>query len=209
MALAALWIAGRVLVLTPLRHGARPSSMRRFPWPSRSPSAFRWCRAGNRRNYFFIALLLLLGARRARIPPVAIWRCSMAGAREPAGGTRCRPVHHGRDGRARDSDVHQQRRPRRAGDASPAGSKSSRWAACSCLLGADLLPVPARARRAAGARGGASRTRCGSICGSRGGRCARRWCGCCTWPMPGSSSTSCCADLPRWAGSPSCSPCTR
>ena len=49
-ALALLWLAGRVLVLTP------------FGWAAALALAIPFVAAGNRRNYFFVALLVLLGA---------------------------------------------------------------------------------------------------------------------------------------------------
>jgi hypothetical protein len=46
--------------------------------------------------------------RRAGVPSCASGYAPVAGTGEPAGWTRSRSVHHGRHGRAGDSDVHQQ-----------------------------------------------------------------------------------------------------
>lgn len=59
-ALAALWFAARVLVLT--RWGwASALANAAFPLAAAAALAVPFVRAGNRRNYFFIALLVLLG----------------------------------------------------------------------------------------------------------------------------------------------------
>ncbi len=61
MALAALWIAGRVLVLTPFAMAAALVNAA-FPVAIAVAIGIPLVRSRNRRNYFFIALLLLLGA---------------------------------------------------------------------------------------------------------------------------------------------------
>ena len=61
MALAALWIAGRVLVLTPFAMAAALVNAA-FPVAIAVAIGIPLVRSHNRRNYFFIALLLLLGA---------------------------------------------------------------------------------------------------------------------------------------------------
>ncbi|HEX7891647.1 MAG TPA: NnrS family protein [Ramlibacter sp.] len=60
-ALAALWVAGRVLVLTPWAWTSAIANAA-FPVASAIALAIPFARAKNRRNYFFPALLLLLGA---------------------------------------------------------------------------------------------------------------------------------------------------
>jgi len=60
MALAALWLAGRVLVLTPFA-GAAAVVNAAFPVAVAVGIGIPIVQSRNRRNYFFIALLLLLG----------------------------------------------------------------------------------------------------------------------------------------------------
>ena len=60
MALAALWVAGRVLVLTPFATAAAIVNAA-FPVAIAVAIGIPIVRSRNRRNYFFIALLLLLG----------------------------------------------------------------------------------------------------------------------------------------------------
>jgi len=60
MALAALWMAGRVLVLTPFVTSAALVSAA-FPVAIAIAIGIPLVQSSNRRNYFFIALLLLLG----------------------------------------------------------------------------------------------------------------------------------------------------
>ncbi|MBK6006101.1 NnrS family protein [Ramlibacter ginsenosidimutans] len=59
-ALAALWFAARVLVLTPWGWASALANTA-FPLAAAAALAVPFVRAGNRRNYFFIALLVLLG----------------------------------------------------------------------------------------------------------------------------------------------------
>lgn len=59
MALAALWLAGRVLVLTPFGWAAAIANVA-FPLAAAVALAIPFIAARNRRNYFFIALLLLM-----------------------------------------------------------------------------------------------------------------------------------------------------
>ena len=61
MALAALWVAGRVLVLTPLGLLAAIVNAA-FPVALAAAIAVPLLRAGNVRNYFFVGLLVLMGA---------------------------------------------------------------------------------------------------------------------------------------------------
>jgi uncharacterized protein involved in response to NO len=60
-ALAALWIAGRVLVLTPWGWASALANAA-FPLAAAVALGIPFVRSGNRRNYFFLALLALLGA---------------------------------------------------------------------------------------------------------------------------------------------------
>ncbi|RPH62371.1 MAG: NnrS family protein [Burkholderiales bacterium] len=60
MALAALWVAGRILVLTPWGLAAALVNAA-FPFAVAAAIAVPIVRSRNRRNYFFIALLALLG----------------------------------------------------------------------------------------------------------------------------------------------------
>lgn len=61
IALAALWVAGRVLMLTPFGTAAAVANAA-FPVAIAIAIAIPIVRSRNQRNYFFIALLLLLGA---------------------------------------------------------------------------------------------------------------------------------------------------
>jgi len=61
MALAALWVAGRVLVLTPLGLTAAIVNAA-FPLALAVAIAVPLLRAGSARNYFFVGLLVLMGA---------------------------------------------------------------------------------------------------------------------------------------------------
>lgn len=60
-ALAALWLAGRVLVLTPWAWAAAAANVA-FPLAAAVGLAIPFWRARNRRNYFFVGLLLVLAA---------------------------------------------------------------------------------------------------------------------------------------------------
>ena len=60
-ALAALWVAGRVLVLTPFAATAAVVNVA-FPLATAASLGMAFWKARNKRNYFFVALLLLLGA---------------------------------------------------------------------------------------------------------------------------------------------------
>ena len=61
MALAALWVAGRVLVLTPFGWAAAIVNVA-FPLAAAVGLAIPFIAARNKRNYFFIALLVLMAA---------------------------------------------------------------------------------------------------------------------------------------------------
>lgn len=60
MVLAALWVAGRVLVLTPFAALAAAANAA-FPLALAAAIAFPLMRSGNVRNYFFVGLLVLMG----------------------------------------------------------------------------------------------------------------------------------------------------
>ena len=182
-ALAALWVAGRVLVLTPFAVAAAVVNVA-FPLLAAVSLAIPFVKAGNRRNYFFVGLLLLLSVAAGFVHLSQSGTIQSAGRARHPGGARCRAVHPRGDGRTGHSDVHQQRRARRQRD-------------------------PAALRREARARAGAGTAgrRCGRTRGNRiehrgagslrrpcagAGRCgspgrpeAFRWCGCCTWPTSG------------------------
>ncbi|WP_284614747.1 NnrS family protein [Aquabacterium humicola] len=65
-ALAALWLAGRVLVLTPFAWAAALVTTA-FPLAAAIALAIPFWRARNRRNYFFVGLLLLMAAAEAAL----------------------------------------------------------------------------------------------------------------------------------------------
>ena len=65
-ALAALWVAARVLVLTPWGWAAAAANVA-FPIAAAVLLAIPFLRAKNRRNYFFVALLALLGIAAALV----------------------------------------------------------------------------------------------------------------------------------------------
>jgi uncharacterized protein involved in response to NO len=65
-ALALLWIAARVLVLTPFAIAAALANIA-FPLAAAAALALPFLRSRNRRNYFFVGLLLLLAAAAAGI----------------------------------------------------------------------------------------------------------------------------------------------
>ena len=66
MALAALWVAGRVLVLTPFGWAAALANVA-FPLAAGIGLAIPFIAARNKRNYFFIALLLLMAVAVAGV----------------------------------------------------------------------------------------------------------------------------------------------
>jgi uncharacterized protein involved in response to NO len=63
-ALAALWVAARVLVLTPFGVAAALANVA-FPLAAAVALAVPFVRSGNRRNYFFVGLLVLMAAAAA------------------------------------------------------------------------------------------------------------------------------------------------
>lgn len=64
MLLALLWLAGRVLVLTPWAAPAAIANVA-FPWAAALALALAFWKARNQRNYFFVGLLLVLGMAAA------------------------------------------------------------------------------------------------------------------------------------------------
>lgn len=60
-ALVALWVSGRVLVLTPFAAAAAVVNVA-FPLAAAAALAVPFVRSGNRRNYFFVGLLVALAA---------------------------------------------------------------------------------------------------------------------------------------------------
>ena len=65
-ALALLWLAGRVLVLTPFGWAAAVANTA-FPLAAAVSLGVPFVQAGNRRNYFFIALLVVLAGATAAV----------------------------------------------------------------------------------------------------------------------------------------------
>jgi uncharacterized protein involved in response to NO len=79
-ALATLWLVARVLVLTPYGVAAAVANVA-FPWAAAAALARPFIRAGNRRNYFFIGLLLLMGAAAGAVHAAPLgWVTWPAGA---------------------------------------------------------------------------------------------------------------------------------
>jgi len=60
MALVGLWLTARVLVLTPFGWASAIVNVA-FPWSAAAALAVPFLRAKNRRNYFFVGLLVLMG----------------------------------------------------------------------------------------------------------------------------------------------------
>jgi uncharacterized protein involved in response to NO len=72
MALALLWLAGRVLVMSPWPLAAALANVA-FPWAAAWGLGRALVAGGNRRNYFFVALLVLMGLLAA-VVHAAAWR---------------------------------------------------------------------------------------------------------------------------------------
>ncbi len=199
-ALALLWLAARVLVLTPYGWAAAAANVA-FPLAAAAALARPFIAARNRRNYFFVGLLLLLAAAALCVHLQMLGVICIAGlGRHPAGAGRG-AVHHGGDGRAGAADVHQQWRTRREGRTPCGRWRSWRWArywpcwrstCCSlrprCWPGSPRSP-PWRTWRA-------------GCCGNPGPRCTRPSSGCCMRPTFGFPCTWACALRPCSAGCP-------
>jgi len=71
-ALAGLWLAGRVLVLTPWAAAAAVVNVA-FPLAAATALAIAFVKGGNHRNYFFVGLLVLLSLAAA-VVHLAQWR---------------------------------------------------------------------------------------------------------------------------------------
>lgn len=78
-ALVALWVAGRVLVLTPFAAAAAAVNIA-FPLAAAVALAIPFVKAGNRRNYFFVGLLVLLAVAAG-----AVHLSQLGATRLPAG----------------------------------------------------------------------------------------------------------------------------
>ena len=190
--LALLWVAARVLVLTPYGWAAAAANVA-FPLAAALALARPLLAARNRRNYFFVGLLLLLAAAalcvhlqmlgllslpawagiQLALDVVLFIMAVMAG--------RVVPMFTNNGVRGAKATRH-------------AGVEKLALGSMLLLLAADALqwPAPLLALIAAAARWPTWRAGC---CGSRGPRCARRSSGCCTRPTCGSPCTWCCAPL--------------
>ena len=142
-ALALLWVAARVLVLTPFGWAAAAANVA-FPLAAAIALARPLLAARNRRNYFFVGLLLLMAAAALAVHLQLLGVLALPGlGRHPAGAGRG-AVHHGGDGRPRDADVHQQRRAGRPGHAPPALERLALGSVLVLLVG---RPAAAARRR--------------------------------------------------------------
>ena len=195
-ALAALWLAARVLVLTPYGWLSAIANAA-FPLAAAVALGIPFFRAGTRRNYFFVALLLALSAATLvvhlgqlgvlRVPAwagigialdvVLFILCVMGGRVIPMFTINGVP------------GTNAQRNP---------WVERGALGAVLLLLAPSKLPPGSWAPSPRRAPCCTSRAGC---CGGPGRRCASRWCGCCTWPTPGFPSTWRCAHWPRPAGS--------
>ena len=199
-ALAALWVAGRILVLTPFGWAAAVVNAA-FPLAAAIALAIPFFAAGNRRNYFFVGLLALMSLASLAVHLDQLGVLRFPGWRRHPGGAGHRALHHRGDGRPGDPDVHQQRRAGRGRDAPAAGWRRPRWARCWCCSPPTCCKPAAPCWRCS-RRSARSRTWRAGRCGGRGRRCARRSSGCCMPPTSGFPSTSPCAPWRHWAGWP-------
>ena len=123
MALAALWVCGRVLVLTPFAMTAAVVNAA-FPVAVAVAIGIPMLRSRNVRNYFFVALLMLMGVLILAVHLALQGRFELS----PRLGLQLAldvvlfimAIMGGR----RDSDVHQQRRARRQRNAPRVGGKT-------------------------------------------------------------------------------------
>ena len=175
MALAALWVCGRVLVLTPFETAAAVVNAA-FPVAVAVAIGIPLVRARNVRNYFFVGLLLLMGVLVLVVHLSLREGSDLSPRLGLVARTRCRALHHGGHGGPRHTDVHQQRRSRRGRDAPCLWWKSLHWALCCCCSPQTFCncirwPSPrwrwwARQRMAFA-----------FICGGHGGPWLLHWCG--------------------------------
>ena len=154
-ALALLWVARACWCSRPAA-GPRRWPTWPFRWRRRVALARPFVAARNRRNYFFVGLLLLLAAAAlgVHLQLLGVLDAARLG-RHPAGTGRG-AVHHGGDGRPGGADVHQQRRAGRQGRA-PCRAREA---------GAGLGAGAAGGRPAAAVRPAAGRARGGSAPGA-------------------------------------------
>ena len=192
-AFALLWIAGRVLIVTPYEVAAAAVNAA-FPVAVAIGIGIPLCRSGNGRNYFFAAVLVLLGlavlALHLSYLGVLTWPewASLQVGLDlvlfilTVMGGRVIPMFTN-NGHTR--------------VLRPLATRSSRnwhWAAswsCSAPTYYKRLPKQLQCSRLL------SRLRMSraSIFGNRGGRSGRRWCGSCTRLTVGLSFISCCEHL--------------
>jgi uncharacterized protein involved in response to NO len=109
IAVCTLWLAGRVLVLSPFGLAAALVSAA-FPIAVGIGIAVPLVQSGNKRNYFFVGLLVLMGAADL-VFNLSAWRTRPARTSRIAGGAGRHPVRDAVMG-GRLIDVHQQRRQR-------------------------------------------------------------------------------------------------
>ena len=124
-AFVALWLAGRLLAFTPWTLAAALVSAA-FPVAAAAALAVPFVQSGLRRNYFFVGLLVAIGAADLGVQLASSGVDRVAGARRIACGPRHRAVDHGGDRRSRDPDVHEQRDSRRRRLAPAVRSRCSR-----------------------------------------------------------------------------------
>ena len=92
-------MAGRVLVLTPFGWAAALVNAA-FPLAAAIALAVPFIASGNKRNYFFVALLLLMSLATLAVHLDHLEVLALPGWARYPGGAGCGAVHHRRDGRA-------------------------------------------------------------------------------------------------------------
>ena len=204
LALAVLWVAGRVLVLTPFAAVSAVVNAA-FPVAVAVGIGIPIVQSRNRRNYFFVALLLLLGLTVLAFHLAQLGLLPWPGrANLQVGLDVILFILAVMGGRVI---------PMFTNNGVP-GAKATRHPVVErlalggvlVLLGADLLQastavIAVMALLAAVAH--ATRLHLWQPWRTW----AHRWCGSCTWPTAGSSSISCYGDWPRLASSANWSPC--
>jgi uncharacterized protein involved in response to NO len=206
IALAALWVTGRVLVLTPYATAAAIANVA-FPLALAIGIGKAVVQSRNRRNYFFLGLLLLLGlavlAFHLSHLGVLPWsaRASLQAGLDvilfimAVIGGRVIPMFT-------NNGI-----PGAQATRYPLVEKSALLGVL-VLLGVDLLPVPPWSLQCL--RSWLRlRTRYDFTCGSHGELEGRPWYGCCTSPTAGLLSTSYCVDWLRLEWWANCSLFTR